>query len=102
MYVCYEFSLRFANVTSAAISTGNVVNGITSIFFIIIIIIIRRRRRRRIKFLYNAIYCNRSIALYNFQNRKTKWIKKILVIPFTTFPVLIAARVTLAKRRENL
>ena len=36
-----------------------------------------------------------------FQNRKTKWIKKILVIPFTTFHVLIAARVTLAKRREN-
>ena len=30
------------------------------------------------------------------QNRKTKWITKILVIPFTTFPVLIAASVTLA------
>ena len=36
-----------------------------------------------------------------FQNGKTKWIKKILVIPFTTFHVLIAARFTLAKRREN-
>ena len=32
---------------------------------------------------------------------KTKWIKKILVIPFTKFHELIAARVSLAKRREN-
>ena len=35
------------------------------------------------------------------RKRKTKWTKKILVIPFTTLPVLIAARVTLAKHREN-
>ena len=33
-FSCYEFSLRFANVTLAAISTWNVINRITSIFFI--------------------------------------------------------------------
>ena len=33
--------------------------------------------------------------------KKTKWTKKKLVIPFTTFFALIVNRVTLVKRRKN-
>ena len=36
-----------------------------------------------------------------FQSRNTKWTKKKLMIPFTTFLALIAAKIRLAKRREN-
>ena len=42
-FSCYKFSLCFANVTLAAISTGNVINGITNIFFVRLVFRFRKR-----------------------------------------------------------